>query len=402
MIGLCQAIVIIFNTSMFLVCGVIFNTTHVYRVSVMGNFDKVVGAGKSFACSVYKAQPGALIPNPISEFLRLSWDSFCGDDSPSMLPPPPAPPFVGGQCPVFYEVTFQITDPRDPSRPSQKVQLKGDIAGAEARYTTLSPSSFGFSLGILARDNSGRRIFSQQAGGNESTEAAQKQWKIRVVSVVRLDGQPDNCGSLPATYPVAPLPPTGGYTSSPTTITYNDNSNFVVVFNFTPPLDNTTTPPEICLTVRVGSKQFEVCYPFGGKPYLPAGGDVDELIRELQNELRDFREQYDRDTHPLSPEDDPSLTPRPLPGDEGGEDDAPNIKWLLVTLTTVSTKAQFGSPTVYFAGWVTFRVNGAYTERQQISYEKSLFRAPEGADGYGVTFTNFSKGNVVSYTTQQS
>ena len=45
----------------------------------MSTFDRVVEAGKSFACSLYRTQPGALIPNPINDVLRVVWDDLCGD-----------------------------------------------------------------------------------------------------------------------------------------------------------------------------------------------------------------------------------------------------------------------------------------------------------------------------------
>lgn len=381
----------------------------------MSNFSKIAETGKSFACALYKAQPGALIPNPVSDLLKLAWDSFCGDDDdPSNLPPPATPPFVGGQCPVFYEVRFQITDPRDPNRPSQTVQLRGDIAGAEARYTSPSPDAFNFRLGILARDNSGARIFAQQAGGNESTEAFQKAWKIAILSVRRLDNQPDNCGSLPPVYPPVPPAPPQGYTSPPTSITYNDGTDFITIFNLKPPVEKDDGPPDICITATIQGISFEVCFPFGKPPQIGDDiGDLEELLRNIQDNLNTLQDDVDNlndkldnlqddfddyTTPPPPPDDDPDLNKDPLPDDDGGEDDnTPGLKWVVVSLTTLPEKAQFGTPTVFFAGWVTFNIGGAYTVREQINFQRSVFMAPPGATGYGVTFTHKAKGDVVAY-----
>lgn len=375
----------------------------------MSNFSRIAEAGRVFACSIYKATPGALIPNPINDLLRLPWDALCGDGDVDFLPPPPTPLISGAQCEcVAYNVRVNWTYDSDTSPGDQPVsrfqdaQLFGKIGGS--RVVALSPFPDGSTRSDI-------QVMCQGFYGAKCTTPA---FWVTVVSQVsglishniqnrgRVDGGVDNCGSLPPTFPPSTPPPPNGYTSSPVSITYNDNTTFTAVFNLKPPVGDVVSPPPICLSVFIGNKTFEVCYPFGGVPTLGGGDDTERLLEELQRELREFKEQYDKDSRPLPPDEDPSLTPQPLDGDSGGEEDAEGIKWLSVVLTEFPSKAQFGNPTVFFAGWVTFRVNGSYTERQSISYERSLFRAPEGATGYGVTFTNFSKGNVVSYTAQQS
>lgn len=375
----------------------------------MGNFSRIAEAGRVFACSIYKASPNALVPNPINDLLRLPWDALCGDGDVDVLPPPPTPLISGAQCVcVAYNVRVnwvydsETTPGQQPVSTFQDLQLFGKIGGS--RVVVLSPYPDG---------SSRSRIQVLCQGVNGSTCVASPVWMNATPDISglishniqnrgRVDGGVDNCGSLPPTFPPTEPPPQNGYTSPPTSITYNDNTTFTAVFNLKPPTGDVPSPPPICLSVNIGTKTLEICYPFGGAPTLSGGDNIERLLDELQRELREFREQYDEDSRPLPPDEDPSLTPQPLDGDSGGEEDAEGIKWLSVVLTEFPSKAQFGNPTVFFAGWVTFRVNGSYTERQSISYERSLFRAPEGATGYGVTFTNFSKGNVVSYTTQQS
>lgn len=367
------------------------------------NLDNIANTGKQFACNLYRTIPSAIVDNPISDLLKLSWDSLCADD-PLGLPDPPSVQYQGGQCDrVAYEVSeeFAFTFRGQPLTDNRSQQLYGAIGAVSY---AIKPN------GLLYVYVGCHGVFGGSYTPNEitvETETFQTQGledlRLINVSVRRLDGQPDNCGNPPTQYPPAPPTPPGGYTSPPTSIVYNDGTDFNVVFNLQPPrrVDN-ALPPSICLTVVLLDTTFDLCYQPDGTFRLTGGSDVEGLLRELQDDLREFREEYARDNNPLPPDEDPTLTPQPLDGDSGGEEDAEGIQWLLVVLTEFPDKSQFGNPTVFWGGWVTFRVNGAYTERQQISYERSLFKAPTGADGYGVTFTNLSKGNVVSYVTQQS
>lgn len=365
------------------------------------NFDKIAAAGKEFVCGLYKQTPSPLVENPISDVLRFAWDSLCGDSGLDNLPAPPSRPFNGGQCVcMVYAMTFSLQ-----GETLGYGEMYGPIKAIRTVLVPRGNNKFDYNVQALCRGPYGNGFERCKSSLDWHTVAYQPLMDNRgdaVLTVFRPKfNESDNCGDLPISYPPAPPVPPGGYTSPPTAITYNDGTDVNVVFNLQPPTSNNTTlPPPICLTATLGGKQFRVCYPPDGVPHIEGVDNSDVLLRDIHDELVDFREEYDNDKHPLPPGEDPSLIPKPLAGDSGGEDDVPNIAWLLVTLLEVPSKAQFGNPTVFFAGWVTFRVNGAYTERQQISYEKSLFRAPEGADGYGVTFTNFARGNVTSYATQ--
>lgn len=373
----------------------------------MGNFDKVVEAGRGFVCELYRIQPGALIPNPISDGLRLAWDSLCGDDVPTNLPPPPTPPFVGGQCEcVQYLVTVEITYAPNETDPNYEQSIEstkpvvGKVKGLRSRELGNLGSNLPYqAVDIIASRGLVSGVCNQSDVFVEAYRAPRVK-RFRIRSITRLDNLSDTCGNPPSSYPTSPTPPGEGYTSSPVSLTYNDGSDYTIIFNLKPPSGNGLGPPPICLTTHIGGVVFEVCYPFGGVPQIRGVDGIESLIRELQEDFRGFQEEYNRDNRPLPPDEDPSLTPLPLEGVGGGEEDVEGLRWLVVTLTKLPQKAQFGNPTVFFAGWVTFKLNGAYTERQQLSYERSVFQAPEGATGYGVTFTNLSEGNVVSYATQ--
>lgn len=378
----------------------------------MGNFGKVVDAGKAFACSVYRNQPGALLPNPISDVLKLVWDGFCGDEDPVNLPPPQAPPFVGGQCVTQYDIDFKFARPgQTPYEQTGRVRRFGPVRRifwdlrfpGDPNYDPVSGPTARLFLVHGDGSATGQEVASL-GGASGGIDLDKSKYTSSITLVTRVDGQADNCGSLPPTYPPAPPPPAGGYTSPPISIVYNDNTTFTTVFNLKPPTDVSGGPPDICLTVTIQGVAFELCFPFDGFPSLGGGdGNLEELIDELREDVLELQEDFDRFVNPPSPESDPNLSPVPLPGDGGGvEDDLPGLKWVVVALTTLPVKAQFGTPSVQFAGWITFKVGGEFTNRQPLEFERGVFQAPPGASGYGITFTNKASGTATAYVMSSS
>ena len=234
----------------------------------MSTFDRVVEAGKSFACSLYRTQPGALIPNPINDVLRVVWDDLCGDD-PNGLPPPPSTPFSGGQCRcVEYTVYAEIYAPN------------------EDRWLGLNPTRWWGEIGGIKIDRypGGTEdivmLYCRGAVSRNPTCSSEPFWdfyfpagvglytQARITSVVRVGGGVDNCGDPPAVYPPAVPPPPNGYTSPPTSITYNDGDDFTAIFNLKPPTNDTPPPPDICLSVIVSGVEVKLCFPFGLPPSL--------------------------------------------------------------------------------------------------------------------------------------
>ena len=374
----------------------------------MSTFDRVVQAGKSFACSLYRNQPGALIPNPISDVLHLVWDNLCGDD-PDGLPPPPASPFQGGQCQCrSYRITHVI-DWNDGTSWTNTNDVWGAVTGIYCKPGDLNNRcqpivqcrGFTFQGGCQPSGDYGVSSFS-----NGSPTGAPP--RIRITSAVLLDGQPDNCGNLPPSFPPSPPPPTGGYTSPPTIINYNDGSDFTAIFNLKPPTGDSPPPPDICLSVVVSGVEVKLCFPFGLPPSFGDGDnggiadiltDIQNNINNLQDDVDNLQDDFDKFTDPPPPESDPDLNETDSPDDGGGEEDnLPGLKWVVVQLTTLPVKAQFGTPSVNFAGWITFKIGGDYTDRIPIAFENGVFQAPPGATGYAITFTNQAKGISKAYT----
>ena len=133
-------------------------------------------------------------------------------------------------------------------------------------------------------------------------------------------------------------------------------------------------------------------------------GDVQEIssdVVEIQQSLVGVTGSLNQYFSPPNPSVDGTLVlispSADKPSDE--QKDVPNAAWLIIDLTKLPDKAQYGgdSPTVYFAGWLEFLKEGRAFPRQQINFEQSIFRFPDGADGYAYTFTNGAQGNVSVY-----
>lgn len=102
------------------------------------------------------------------------------------------------------------------------------------------------------------------------------------------------------------------------------------------------------------------------------------------------------------PPDEIPAPPDEKPPDDGGDSPVKKkLAYVEIILTKRPHKAQFGNngaQTVYFAGWFAFRANtGGFHPREQINFQRSLFVAPTGCDGYTYTFTHGARGRILEY-----
>ena len=358
------------------------------QMPITGGASKLISEAKNFACTLYKNQPGALIPNPGEQVLRLLWDTICNPpdnpQSPSLpgLPPRPAPPFVGGQC-VCVKYRFNVTCAGgglgatgqtfdiDVWGPVREI-LFGPVPGNAVRLT--------FRCGGWANqpcDSTGQTLYMIQQWG--ATPAPEPSYKIN--SVTRLDGQPDNCGSLPSNYPPAPPPPSGGYNSNNTPIVLNDNDTINVTFNLKPPV---VTPPSLSIppvvvTVKSPSFNMPISFDVDGTINIGTPGKVDvdlspldSVLDVLSDNVNNLTFNYNNPNYNTSTQVDIVR----VPSDDKGDKDAPELLGVVIELTKMPDKAQFGEPTCYFAGWITFKNQGGYEPRYQINFLSSYFPAP--------------------------
>ncbi|MGL5808568.1 MAG: hypothetical protein ACRCYQ_01330 [Nocardioides sp.] len=373
----------------------------------MGNFEKVVNAARDFACTLYKNKPGEIIPNALDDGLYAAWDKLCGEPpkSPPDLPLPPATPFVGGQCcDVVYNVagTFTSTSGTTPWSLDLK---RGSIIGLEGiRQTTLSDSFW-----LIRKRCNGTIERDLVASGARPVSC-------KITSVVRVDGKPDNCGNPPKRYPdTSPAPPEG-YTSPPTPIVINNNETINYVFNLKPPTRSgnplNLLPP---IKVDINNPTLNLTVPlefnFNGDINIGTpggGGGFTETDRNNLNDIKNKNDNINTTTNNTNitlnqvvtninteinngrnrkrPDGDFLPSPPPKPP---GKHDQEYLEAVEVKLLSVprNAKKQSGgaSPDVVYAGWFEFTRKGKALPRDPIHFEGSVFKAPEGADGFAYT-----------------
>ena len=217
------------------------------------------------------------------------------------------------------------------------------------------------------------------------------------VAITRVDNAPDTCGSQPPTFPPNVIPPGRGNTTT------NINLPGITVPVGIAYAPVTITPTlNVSPVIRVDLGGLNVQFDLGGVtvnfPELPPSSPGAPSIPGGNGSSADCPECPEC---PTTTPPQPGTEPPELPPDEGGETDAPGITYLEVRLTTLPNKVQSGNDgeNVYYAGWVSFRsATGFYYPRQPIHFERSIFVAPAGCDGFTHTFTNKARGAVRFYT----
>lgn len=305
--------------------------------------------------------------NPIGfagvQAARFLHNQFCNMPAPEPLPPP----FTGGQCPTLYDVTVTMTRTsgtiQNPFTPPP-VRVNGPVSGATFRNQPGNATT----LDVIAAPDSlhpdGFYTAAQvptNFGGGENVNSC------TIVSVVRVDGQPDNCGSLPPTVPpyvpgsnsttnnITYTTDEGDNISIPTTITFGYgrlgingtlNIPFTLNLNVTPTVNITGN-----LNLNTGDVEYNV-----GNPALPpssCGGNSDDYVPSPD------------DIPPVSP-GNPDV-PDPIP-DPVKPQTRKLMTAALVTVTTVPKSVteifQSGNPNVLApdAGLISFQISvGGYT-----------------------------------------
>ena len=392
----------------------------------MGALDQIVNGARDFACGIYSVQPGALIPNPIEQGLRMFWDEICDQPPPSPpLPPPPSTPFAGGQCcDTFYEVYGYVRYQGNPNNNVEQLLTRnqvGRVLGIDKSLT----SGGGSNLYSIKRQRCDGSIYLQEV---LSVGVNTPEQDVLISRVVPQYGGNNNCGNLDATYPPSPPPPEGGYTSPPINITLEDGDDSITVnFNFKPPTLPSvpaTKLPSLIVNVQSPTLNIPVTFNFDGSvdfgdntpPVLTLPSDIITKINNINNSvtnieddvigntytLNNFYSQYDFNTSPPPFFEHPSVNRRGVGESEDGNEDEDDLLGVLVTLTTLPQKVQYGNPNCYFAGWVTFKTQEGYQPREQINFTQSYFTAPPGSNGVAYTFTNGAIGSLVLYSKKQS
>lgn len=207
------------------------------------NLLRQLGAkARSTACTLYRDLPGALIPNPASNFLQGMWDSICYDD-PAGLPPPPSPPFSGGQCRAEYVVDTSVVGQAydcdgTPGLREENVYRKkvwGPIRGTQIEYDSpgnCGPTRFRAYLLHYQSPSDGEEEARTLLSSFTNNVDRYVEGSAVIISSYRDDGLADDCGDPPPEYSPPPgdyTPPSGNYDIQPRP----DDSGWVIRLPFT-------------------------------------------------------------------------------------------------------------------------------------------------------------------------
>lgn len=393
----------------------------------MVDISEIASAAKSFACTLYKNQPGALVPNPISDALHIVWDNFCDYPQSPGLPAKPVPPIQGAQCVCgLYNVRIRFVFDGDTSPGDQLVSGQQDSAffgpiGA-TRLVQLPSNPDGTTstrIDISCRGTIGENCTASSVW-RTAVSFVTNYRSHTVTNLGRLDGGLDNCGTLPNRFPEAPPPPVGGYTSPPVNFVLNDGDNITVNFNLKPPLPPvgaiTGLPPVIINLVKpTANINIPVAFNFDGSINFGSGGaglefnqddrdtinninnvanNSNDAITNIQNDINNVT-NYNNNKPEPSEDFEPPITNQPP-----GEYEQAFLGAVTIALTSVPVNAKRqsgdGSPDVIYAGWFEWKKGNWKTPRQPIHFEDNIFLAPKGVDGFAYTLYHGFDGRATS------
>lgn len=381
---------------------------------------KAADKAAEIACGLYRDYPNFATGGGIDPFntyprqaAKQVWDSLCG--SRSTLPPPANVPFTGGQCSCLtYNVNMTQKNEFNQTIPFTLFSIPGKIRGV--RQTAFIEGSQTFYKWELIAGDTGC------PGNVVLASKVSELISYSVTSVVRSNGAADTCGNQPARYPDRTPPDSRIYGN--TSITYNDGTDFAIPFFYVPVSIQPTFSPNI----RIDLGGFSFNFDLGG---------VDVNFPDRQPDTKNLPPPTGYPPAPPTGNPPPSFDPNRPPPDNGGGNKAPcpecpecpsvpqppdppgegdppeekppeegeevtkpGITFLEVVLTKLPDKMHYGNEgaNVVFAGWVAFRSkSNAYYPREQINFQRSVFVAPPGAEGYTYTFTNGAQGYVREY-----
>lgn len=369
------------------------------------------------ACSIYKNSPASLVPDPVGvgQMTRAFWDTLCNGRSPG-LPSPPSSPFTGGQCQgvlytIDYTITYQMKSLINGAISNLSSHQHLNVYGPIGQVIQVGNPSGGNHLGLTYKDTSG--VFHNGVITDQLPNSYLYTGSLSAISITRVDGQADNCGNPPQTWPApgtpvslpVPLPPIN--VPSPSGGNYSFNPTLILadkLFGVEVKIDATAN-----IKIDFGGVTFDFGKGSGN------GGDnsgdfqnINNKLDNLSNSVNNFQNGFN-DFKQLPPPGKPptpathNYTPKP-PQDGNKQTGLTNLEYVQVDLSTLppNSKTIFttgNSPPVYIAGWLEFlQGNLAYAPRIQIQFEHNVYRAPDGADGYAYQFTNGAAGTVTEIT----
>lgn len=373
----------------------------------------VANTAANFACQLYRDSPASAIgvdPTGVGAFNNALWSKLCSPRN-SLPALPPSVPFNGGQCDFNYDVTLTIVGgrPNEPFPPETRTltNVKGPIGGVSYFRVNPNQSSLSVSLntgqGAIALGQYGYDGFVPQV----------------TLSVVPSNGQPDNCGNPPPSFPPNEAPLVDVETNINVDfggLTLNVPVTFQPIIS---PVFNVFAP---IISVNVGpiNVQFEP----GGVTFSPTfAPDVDITL----SPSLDPRQLPPASKPPVKPDECPDVDLQPvidklddlqdtadeikecacqpdkerrvlvLPEANNRNVSVPAGEIVSARLSAVSVggriRGQYGggsAPDVEFLGWCAFGRNGTGGDRKPVNYLNTYFVAPPEVTSFTYTLQDNS------------
>lgn len=391
-------------------------------------------------CDLYSKYPGwmtgqAVINTPGNAMARGMLDSLCGGKA---LPPAPSRPFEGGQCEVNYNIQGFVTFKEDNRQVPFGTIQRGKIGGFGIMQPSNSPPG---SLAYCVVTNSGQFRIPLSAGWGNGIENPYSNGQI--TAIIRQDGLPDDCGSLPPSDNPA-TPPQGEINRNPP-VNGNDGFNLNIPFIYAPIDANLTIPVDIggiTFNFDLGGVTFNVerkpdgsynnkggdgscdCEPCNLSPVIDIANNISNSLDSIGDTVNgvddkvtdladDVTTNLPRKTDPYNDPSDPRNNPNrqnKRTENEQTEKSEDGIQRLIavelfVTGKPANARVQYGddAPNIYYCGWFQFHTKGLQHPRQPIHFEKNYFLAPVGADGFSYTlYIGFSGRHTVITSSDDS
>ena len=382
---------------------------------------------------------------------RVLRDHWCSPRHPPLPPAPPDQNPPGGQCcGVVYDVTFRTTH-QYIAPAAQNFRVNGKVRFVRNSLVRGAPStgstpvwgttgSWDFWSGM---DCPGQTPQFRQ--WTPPTNSSPLTWSV---SVVRVDGQPDECGGLlPYVSPPQLIPPDAFNFNVPITIA----PNVVVNIPFSIPITNITNNVNIRPELNIGSPEFNLTLNFDGITITSNPAVRQPTPPYRLPDIPDSRLPPAPNRPPVRPPVEPNPPGRPPSGGgtvcpdlnlqpvldaiapvatnvellldcERCDRPAPEdcikglfgtassgqvlidkaVKWVGVELSEVprNARTQFGgnAQDVIYAGWYEFGGEGVAGDRNPIHYRNNIYPVLEGSSQFSFTVYDNFKANIYLYT----
>ena len=362
--------------------------------------EEIVEAGRKGYCNLYQNHPGWVFMknNFTLPIVKRILDDVCDDGS--FTPPElPEAEYTGGQCETLYHAFGTYKQKRTINCNGlaywrTSISLNGqDVAsfvpvegvggyvviemkdGTVAHLREMNKNLYD------ARDlyNSGSLRMIYVPSNNPCVNSTSSHGAdFNIVEVVRVDGQPDNCGDPEVDWYDDP-PPTDSELTQDIDITnaYGDTYTYNVTVNRDP-------GGLIRFSPTLNVNRVGISIDVGG---ITAGGRDPDSGSKGEEEAPDLAPPPETSDEQPEIEAPPAIVEETLPG-EIVKTGINGLTKVMISVTNIPSNASMssghGSPTKIYAGWLEFSLDGDYFERQFIDFEDMVFLPPVGANGYAV------------------